>query len=190
MFPVSSNILTPQMESWFIVFMGSWDGFRTVYFPTVHKRFYPQTLFTYYIFIGNPLNIYARESLRRQGRLVFLTVKSRKKKLCLRRPRVPYYQSAIFSTIVRPLQLLALLPEPAPEPASRSRDAQKGAQCRGSTFFRSEGPKVCPKRFPAPRPTLPARCTANFQADLWSTSFPGSSLSGIANCSGFCFKTV
>ena len=58
-FLVSNNILTSLMESWCIVFVGNqsfggqnWpkDGFRTLYFPAVYKKFrcgdsfHPQTL--------------------------------------------------------------------------------------------------------------------------------------------------
>ena len=58
-FPVSRNILTSLMESWCIVFLGKlnfWgqnqpvDGFRTLCFPAIYKKFrrhdtfFPQTL--------------------------------------------------------------------------------------------------------------------------------------------------
>lgn len=77
------------MKSWCVVFVANqmfWNKinlkriskpftFRRYTRNFVAKAFYSQTLFTYYIHISKPLDMYARERLSRQGETYFLTSK-------------------------------------------------------------------------------------------------------------------
>ena len=92
------------------------------YFPAVRKKFrykdsiFPQTLFTYCIFINEPLMIYKQESLS-AGRenLLFLTVKCRKKFMLaqplMRRLRPQYERQHVLFKVTQLLPYLVTLDE-------------------------------------------------------------------------------